>query len=206
MPAQLASDVVLDEAYGWLCRRRRDYPADADVWSFRRHWRQEKRRIRDDLLAGRFCFGLLDRIALSDGSDIDPWSARDALVLKAMTIVLADILPVSPRCTHIKGHGGAKAAVRHVDAHLAANSFVMRTDVKSFYGLHRPPAADGPAGDLRQGSGCIELARPVPAADLGTRRLSGPVQHRAEFGIQITNQPYVKGADTQGPPEKRGRS
>ncbi len=54
-------------------------------------------------------------------------------MLKAMTIVLADILPVSPRCTHIKRHGGAKSAVRQVDAHLAANSFVMRTDVKSFY-------------------------------------------------------------------------
>ena len=50
-----------------------------------------------------------------------------------MTIVLADILPVSPRCTHIKGHGGAKSAVRQVAGHLAANSFVMRTDVKSYY-------------------------------------------------------------------------
>ena len=87
----------------------------------------------DDLLAGRVCFGLLDRITLSDGSDIDLWSARDALLLKAMTIVLVDILPVSPRCTHIKGHGGAKLAVRQVAGHLAANSFVMRTDVKSFY-------------------------------------------------------------------------
>jgi RNA-directed DNA polymerase len=54
-------------------------------------------------------------------------------VLKALTIVLSDILPVSPRCTHVKGHGGAKAAVRQVQNHLATNKFVMRTDVKSFY-------------------------------------------------------------------------
>ncbi len=26
---------VLDTAYDWLCKRRRNYPADADVWSFR---------------------------------------------------------------------------------------------------------------------------------------------------------------------------
>ena len=42
-------------------------------------------------------------------------------------------MPVSPRCTHIKGHGGAKAAVRQVHHHLNANRFVMRTDVKSYY-------------------------------------------------------------------------
>jgi retron-type reverse transcriptase len=42
-------------------------------------------------------------------------------------------LPVSHRCTHIKGHGGAKYAVRAVRDHLAANRFVLRTDVKSYY-------------------------------------------------------------------------
>ena len=85
------------------------------------------------MVAGRFRFGLLDRITLADGSDIDLWSARDALVCKALTIALSGVLPVSPRCTHVKGHGGAKAAVRRVHHHLADNNFVMRTDVKSYY-------------------------------------------------------------------------
>jgi hypothetical protein len=40
--AQLFSDGVLDTAYDWLCRRRRDYPDHADVWDFRRHWPAEK--------------------------------------------------------------------------------------------------------------------------------------------------------------------
>ncbi len=130
---RLASDAVLDSAYGWLCHRRRDYPADSDVWSFRRDWRAEKRRLQADLLAGDYRFGLLGRITLADGSDIDLWSARDALVLKALAMVLADVLPVSPRCTHIKGNGGAKAAARQVMAGLGGNRFVIRTDVKSFY-------------------------------------------------------------------------
>lgn len=131
--AHLASDDVLDAAYAWLCKRRRDYPADSDVWSFRRCWTAEKQRIQSDLMAGRFRFSLLDRITLADGNDIDLWSSRDALVLKALTIVLSDVLPVSRQCTHVKGHGGAKAAVRRVKTHLPNNSFVMRTDVKSFY-------------------------------------------------------------------------
>jgi len=43
--AQLASDDVLDSAYEWLCRRRRDYSANSDVWSFRRCWQREKAHI-----------------------------------------------------------------------------------------------------------------------------------------------------------------
>ncbi len=131
--AELTSDDVLDTAYGWLCKRRRAYPADAEVWSFRRQWTREKERLKRRLAAGRYRFDLLTRAKLSDGEVIDLWSARDALVLKALAIALAKHLPVSSRCTHVKGHGGAKAAVRQVHHHLATNRFVMRTDVKSYY-------------------------------------------------------------------------
>ncbi len=131
--AELTSDEVLETAYGWLCKRRRNYPADADVWSFRQRWPADKDRLKAELAAGRFRFGLLTRITLVDGEEVDLWSARDALVLKALTIVLAKHLPVSDRCTHVKGHGGAKAAVRQVWARLAENRFVLRTDVKSYY-------------------------------------------------------------------------
>jgi RNA-directed DNA polymerase len=55
------------------------------------------------------------------------------LVLKAMSIVLGAMLPVWPCCTHVKGHGGAKSAVRQFQAGLATNRFVLRTDVKSYY-------------------------------------------------------------------------
>ncbi len=112
--AELTSEDVLDTAYGWLCKRRRDYPANADVWSFRRQWTEEKDRLKTRLAAGRYRFDLLTRITLVDGEDVDLWSARDALVLKAFTIVLAKYLPISTRCTHVKGHGGANEALRQV--------------------------------------------------------------------------------------------
>jgi RNA-directed DNA polymerase len=131
--AHMACDGVLDTTYDWLCRRRRDYRADADVWSLRRSWVEEKERVRTELLAGRYRFALLTRVTLSDGEEVDLWSARDALVLKALAIVLARHLPVSSCCTHVKGHGGAKAAVRQVAGKLAANRFVLKTDVKSYY-------------------------------------------------------------------------
>ena len=130
---RIASGDVLDDAYDWLCRRRRDYPANTDIWSFRRNWPHEKQRVRQDLLAGRFRFDALDRVALRDGSQVDVWTSRDALVLKAMSMCLAQVLPVSPLCTHVRGHGGAKEAVRQVAARLPLNAFVLRTDVKSYY-------------------------------------------------------------------------
>ena len=82
----------------------------ADVWDLRRHWPAEKARLRSDLSTGDFRFGLLDRITKADGEEVDLWSPRDALVLKALAMVLAKHLPVSRSCTHVKGHGGAKAA------------------------------------------------------------------------------------------------
>ncbi len=89
--------------------------------------------MQSEILAGRYRFGLLSRVELADGEEIDLWSARDALVLKALAMVLARHLPVSRSCTHVKGHGGAKAAVREVVAKLADNRFVLKTDVKSYY-------------------------------------------------------------------------
>jgi hypothetical protein len=62
--AELTSDEVLDTAYGWLCKRRRDYSADADVWSFRQGWAQEKDKLKAALAVGRFRFGLLTRVTL----------------------------------------------------------------------------------------------------------------------------------------------
>ncbi|MBI1875497.1 MAG: hypothetical protein HYS05_16635 [Acidobacteria bacterium] len=117
---QLASDDVLDRAYAWLCQRRREYSANSDVWAFRREWAQQKEQIKAELLSAHYRFSLLTHITRKDGEDTDLWSARDALVLKAMALVLGSYLPVSRRCTHIKGHGGATSAVRAVRDHLPA--------------------------------------------------------------------------------------
>ncbi len=81
--ATITSETTLDAAFAWLCKRRRDYPANADIWDFRREWPQEKARLQADLLAGRYRFGLLSRIEMANGEEVDLWSARDALVLKA---------------------------------------------------------------------------------------------------------------------------
>ena len=83
--------------------------------------------------AGVYRLGAVPRFPVGDET-IEVWPAPDVLVLKATALVLtAHLLPkLSPHCYHIEGRGGAKAAVRFVDAHRADNPFVFRTEVKSY--------------------------------------------------------------------------
>ena len=99
-------------------------------------WPTEKARIQHELRTGIYRFGLLDRVTcLRDGQreDMDLWAARDAVVLKALSLLLPTVLPLSKRCTHLKGHGGAKDAVRQVVAHLPGYRYVLKTDVQQYY-------------------------------------------------------------------------
>ena len=134
MIQEIASDDVIPQAYDWLCERRVDYSANNDVWHVRYHWGTIKPQLQAKLLAGDYQFSPVQRIRGED-TTIELWSSLDALVLKAMSIVLARHLKphLSPHCYHLAGNGGAKAAVRAVNDHLQDNTFVFRTDVKSYY-------------------------------------------------------------------------
>jgi hypothetical protein len=131
---RIASSEILDQAYVWLCERRKDYPHNDDVWDVRWRWTTMKPALQAVLLAGQYRFSPLRRVeGKTDTFDI--WHALDSLVLKAMAIVLQKHLAphLSDRCFHLAGRGGAKAAVRAVAEKIGENTFVFRTDVKSFY-------------------------------------------------------------------------
>ncbi len=129
----IVDEGILDSAYTWLCKRRRNYPDHADVWNFRRHYQREIARLRRELLEGSYRLGLLSRTTLENGEEVDLFSARDALLLKALSLVLARRMSFSRNCTHLKGNGGGKGAVRRVWRHLKRHRFVLRTDVRSYY-------------------------------------------------------------------------
>ena len=135
--SEVASNAVLEEAFSWLCHRRADYEDSADVWNVRRHWKELKLRLQHDLLRGRYRFSPLRRIRLDDDC-IELWAALDALVLKALAIVLNRRLDLPRSCYHVpckagEEKRGAKAAVRHICSRLASNQFVFRSDVKNYY-------------------------------------------------------------------------
>ncbi|MBO1351116.1 MAG: hypothetical protein EBE86_028815 [Hormoscilla sp. GUM202] len=132
--AQIASDEIIDQAYEWLCRTRSHYHDNGDVWHLRRWWLEEKPRLQQLLRAGQYCFREL-RLITGRERTVQWWHSRDALVLKAMTLVLtAHLKPhLSDRCFHLAGTGGLKGAVREVDRRVGDYDFVFRTDVKGYY-------------------------------------------------------------------------
>ncbi|MCP4266981.1 MAG: hypothetical protein GY777_15655 [Candidatus Brocadiaceae bacterium] len=131
---RVASDSVIDMAYDWLCKRRKDYSHNDEVWDIRFRWAEFKPHLQKRLLAGEYSISSQIVIKTPDRR-MELWSAKDALVLKAMSIVLGDHLkPVFSRnCYHLKGHGGAKAAVRATAKYLKKGQHVMKSDVKSYY-------------------------------------------------------------------------
>jgi hypothetical protein len=159
--ALIASDDVLDAAFDWLCQRRQHHHYNSDVWQVRRWWGEKKARLQVQLLAGTFRFRELRRFYGKERVT-EYWASLDALVLKAVAIVLTPLFQplISPRCFHFAGSGGMKAAVREVVAHLAENTFVFRTDVKGYYasidqeillGMVREVVPDGAVIELIRG-------------------------------------------------------
>jgi len=98
-----------------------------------RGWSQEKRRLRSELAAGCYRFGLLSRVTLKGGEVDRHLAAPRRLGAKGALAGVGTVLWILDQMLLGKGHGESKRAVRSVWAHLTTNRFLPRTDVKDFY-------------------------------------------------------------------------
>jgi hypothetical protein len=89
------TESLLDAAFDWLCLRRRNYPAHADVWHLRFHWGCEKSHLLYQLRNQHYQLSPLQSVQKSNGEVIHLWSAKDVLVLKILSTMLAEVLPIS---------------------------------------------------------------------------------------------------------------
>jgi hypothetical protein len=48
--------------------------------------------------------------------------------MKALALRFADYLPLSPKCTHLRGHGGLKGTIRQVLEQLPQQHFALKTN------------------------------------------------------------------------------
>ena len=122
-------------AYRWLCRRRRHFPPDADIWHFRIHAHTLIPTLLDQLRHGTYTFQPVQLIEKTDGQTIAVWSSADALVIKLLADALRLILPVHPCCEHVAGHGGGKTSAQKLDRQIRSGQFhfVLRTDIQGYY-------------------------------------------------------------------------
>lgn len=124
----------LEAACLWLQMSRSKAPPDADVWHLRHHWGTVLPVLRQQLAAGGYRLSPVQVVKGQKKKVL--WTARDALVLKWVAQRLTPLLPVHPRCEHVKGHGGGKASVARLHNALSGGEYryVFRTDIRGYYG------------------------------------------------------------------------
>ena len=84
---QVASDEVIEQAFLWICLKRKEHSHNNDVWNLRRHWQTVKPDLQKQLLDGTYRFSPQQEIRF-ENETIELWASLDALVLKAVTLVL----------------------------------------------------------------------------------------------------------------------
>ena len=85
------------------------------MWHLRFHWQDLKTQIQAKLLNGTYQFSPCKSYKINDKC-IGVWNAQDALVLKAIAIVITKHLSpkLSKNCYHLAGRGGTKACVMKI--------------------------------------------------------------------------------------------
>ena len=95
--ADLATDAVLEGAYAWLCTRRKDWSPHADVWRLRQDWSVEKAQLREELGAGTYEVGLLDR--LTSSPRLKPGDSPKRLTSETENVLRRVDVPMMPSTT-----------------------------------------------------------------------------------------------------------
>ena len=131
----IADPEVIEEAYQYVYAARIDTGHTNSIWWLRANWPTAKIELINKLRNNEYHFAPLTRHKVK-GELIDCWEAEDAVVLKAMTMVLSKVLDIEipPSCKHLQGNGGLKKTVREVQEKLRKYKFVFKSDVKSYYG------------------------------------------------------------------------
>ena len=122
----------IETAYRWLCERRKAYSANSDIWDFRFHWQKEHQSIIDDLRSGCYQFSEVSLYPIN-GEVRSLWSARDALVLRAIAQVLGKYLDIHPTCLHTRDRGGVHAGLAWAYQQRSHYRYFYRSDVKGYY-------------------------------------------------------------------------
>lgn len=112
-----------------------EVPSGADIWHLRFHWERELPRLIRETESGTYRLSPMQVIRRKAGQEsLVQWNARDALVLKWVSLQLNGKLSLSPLCTHTAGHRGGRDGLQEITAYLREGyRFMYRTDIRGYY-------------------------------------------------------------------------
>lgn len=133
--SEITSSENLDKALAHVYRTRKDDVHNSDIWSLSLYWDKYKTTIREELLSGNYLLTQLSVFKGGDGKYYTRFSSKDAVVLKAIAMILDPIIikDVGDRCFHLRGNGGFKGAVREAASVINDYTYVIKSDVADFY-------------------------------------------------------------------------
>lgn len=132
--SDIASTASLNHAFCLVYQQAKHKGHNADTWALCHRWEQERSLLQTDLLNGQYHLSPLQLYNTAHGL-VGVWSARDAVVLKALALHLTPVVQktVGEVCFHLKGHGSTRGGARHVAKHLSDYPHVIQSDVADFY-------------------------------------------------------------------------
>ncbi len=71
-----------ENSFGQICRNRRCYPDNADIWELRWKWKEEYERLSREFVRGKSRFGIRTWINLPGDRDAEITGARDAVAFR----------------------------------------------------------------------------------------------------------------------------
>lgn len=134
--SEVTSSEVLNVAYKHVFNKRKTHHHNSDVWHASHNWLEIEQDIREKLLNGSYNIEPVKIVTSATGETYGYWSTVDAIVLKALSMVLQDRLidlGVNNDVYHLAGLGGLKGAVRNVAANVRNYKYLVKSDVASFY-------------------------------------------------------------------------
>ena len=90
MLKEIISERCLEKAYSLVSKQRKNYSAYADIWDLRHNWPIYKKDIKTQITAGTYNFDPVAEYTDKNQEICYKRTARDAVVLKTVSLVLAD--------------------------------------------------------------------------------------------------------------------
>lgn len=130
----LSSNVMLDQAYAWVCNQWLDRSHNTSIWDLRYNWSTIKPRLQQQLRTGFYFLSPLQSYFIND-EWISSWTATDALILKSLTCTLQPLFCTEnyPHCTHLEHAGGIHEAIRQVSQHQNNYQHILKSDAYHYY-------------------------------------------------------------------------
>ena len=133
----IANDHIMEMAFSHIYKNRSKRHHNDDIWHVAFYWDVIKPSIIERLKNGCYQLSPMCHYQIEGAGQVGVWCAEDAIVLKAIAMVLQEPIKGSfdlQDVSHIKGNGGLKGAVtKALENSKNGNPFVYKTDVKDFY-------------------------------------------------------------------------